>query len=110
MNQPVLVMSERGETALVQWHDGERLRRAYVPSAEVVGGHVEGETLAQGIQVGADWETLGGEGVTARALAEELRRVGVWTADDLHVNWRGAEKAACKVGREVLLRLLREAT
>ena len=110
MSQPVLVVRETGGTALVQWHDGERMRRACVPSTEVVGGHVKAETLGQGVQVGVDWEALGGEGVTARALAEELRRVGVWTADDLHVNWRGAEKAACKVGREVLLRLLREAT
>jgi len=104
----VLVVRDNGETALVQWLDGERSRRAFVPSAEVAGGSCSEEALAQGVAVGADWESLT-KGVSPVALAEGLRRHGVWTLGDLQAHWGVAQKAACKVATECLITMLEEA-
>lgn len=79
----VRVIRAQGPAVLVQWTDGDDLRRAYVPAREVLDGQVSSETLAAGIPYGLLWEEIVAFSVTPERLARELRRRGVWTTEDV---------------------------
>ena len=79
-------------TFLVEWDDGERLRRAYVPSEEVEDGRVSAEVLAACVEVGVNWA----EHIimpTALEFERQLKRSGIWTVEELGDNYLLAQKA-----------------
>jgi len=73
----VKVIAEMGKSAIVEYYDGAT-RRCIVPSEAVRGGAVMNSDLAAGIPYGVAWQI-----VTTEAVADELRRVGIWTGMDL---------------------------
>lgn len=83
---PVNVISTQGQACLVEWDDGVgRPRRAYVPASAVTDGRCVAP--ASGIAYGDDWEgILGTLSVTPDAVADELRRRGIWTREDARRN------------------------
>lgn len=84
----VRVVKVEGETALVEWTDAvEGLVRRFVPHSDVVAGAVQDEILNKGIEYGIDWSALASEfQFTPARLQNELRRAGIWTAEDAQAN------------------------
>jgi hypothetical protein len=82
--QTVKVISEIGNTAaLVEWYDGTALHRVTLPCELVRGDSVDEADLERGIPYGVAWETALQSTATPEAIANELRRCGIWTGDDL---------------------------
>jgi hypothetical protein len=69
---------------LVEFTDPDgRLRRVVVPPDAVSDeGEVDDEVLGMGIPYGLPWERIIGD-LSAEAVADALRRAGIWTLDDL---------------------------
>jgi hypothetical protein len=114
----VRVVATRGSraalTALVEWHDGERPRRTLVPLTAVCdsadGAQVDAAALEAGVDQGADWARLisgsaQAVGTAAGRLADDLRRAGIWTADDLSANYGRAQRMFARAATEDLSRL-----
>ncbi len=80
----VTLVRHSGAAALVEYADGEgRLRRVTIPAGEIVDGVVSEAELDRGIEYGLPWEELLALRVTPERVADELRRRGIWTAQDL---------------------------
>jgi len=83
----VTVVERRGKSALVEWLDGDLLRRAYVPADEVLLDKVDRMVLDAGIPYGVAWdEIVTLPKITPRALCVALRQQGLWTIADLEAN------------------------
>jgi hypothetical protein len=93
------IIAKEGESALVQWNDGGALKRGYVPAGEVsADGKCPADVLSASIPHGALWEEILEEilrtrPLTADAFATSLRAHGIWTAEDVERNPRGAQRA-----------------
>jgi len=76
------VVGREGVALLVQWADGDDLRRCIIPIEEhdAAKGTVDKEALDAGLPWGVQWEDVDG---VPLALAKELRRLGVFTRMDL---------------------------
>lgn len=105
----VRVVQRRGESALVEWLDGERQSRAMIPATAVVDDLVAEDVLAAGIPYGVPWGELVQLTATPDAVQAELYRVGVWTVDDLRQNPQLALGALQRVYGTDLAALMRAA-
>lgn len=92
MNQvKVNVIRRKGQSALVQFVDDDGLQRIELPSSSVgEDGLVDELELGMGMPYGLRWEEIVQFSVTPEMLADELRRRGIWTLDNLMVNMQGA--------------------
>jgi hypothetical protein len=79
---PVQIVGREGVALLVQWADGDDLRRCIIPPEDYNpdGGTVDKASLEAGLPWGIQWEDV--EGVP-RVVARELRRLGIFTTEDL---------------------------
>lgn len=84
----VRVVEVRGPSAVVEFAGG--LKRAIIPLEEIEEDSVSAETLELGVPYGAPWESLVQLKATPQQLADELRRNGIWTIEDLERNPRAA--------------------
>lgn len=93
----VKVVESKGKSALVQWRDGDDLRRAYVPADKVTvadeGARCDEDTLKAGIPYGVPWEELIKFDIDPAAIARELRLRGIWTSRDLEMNPKALRRA-----------------
>ena len=90
----VRIVEQEGESALVEWTEGDDLRRAYIPTEKVEGGKCYQDVLDAGIPYGAPWKDLiPTSGLTPEAIGRELRRKGFWTSADIQANMRIVQKA-----------------
>lgn len=84
---PVLVIEEGSQTVLVEYRTGDEEQvRVYLPREAVRDGTATPDDLAAGVPVGPHWEdtltaALGAH--FAHVVAQELRRIGIWTAFDV---------------------------
>lgn len=77
----VKVIRQEGPANLVEWLEGDHLKRVVVPVEAVLDGpKVDRAELDKGIEYGSDWTSV--PGVDDR-LVQELHRIGVWTKADL---------------------------
>jgi len=91
----VKIVETQGQSALVQYEDGDTLHRRYVPVKEIKRGKVEDEVLAAGIQYGIDWESrLDLSGLTPLAVDRALKEKGIWTTEDLFAKDRAIIRIA----------------
>ena len=90
----VKVLTEYGPSALVERAVGENMERRMVPSSELIVGKshadlkVSKEVWDTGIPYGVDWEAMAEVTVTPRQVADELRRRGIWTAEDFYSRYQ----------------------
>ena len=71
------------DIALMEWVESGKLRRAMLPVSSVESNTVAADVLAQAMPYGHAWEDESFPTVDAEALANELRREGIWTKEDL---------------------------
>jgi hypothetical protein len=79
---PVTVIETRGESVLVEYQAGG-LQRVIIPAMLIQGGAVDAEELDQGVPYGLPWETIVKLQATPARLADELRKNGIWTIEDM---------------------------
>lgn len=81
----VRLIISKGASSLVEFKDGELLKRVFVPSDTVKDGQCSEVILNRGIPYGHPWEdlefTIGGP-----ALAEALHKADLWTIEDVLKN------------------------
>ena len=90
----VKVVALRGESALVEWTDGDDVRRVYVPFEKIENDKCPQDVLEAGIPYGAPWEEL----ITfpdaiPQTIAKQLRRAGIWTSADIERHIPSAQRA-----------------
>ena len=73
----IKVVAETGKSSIVEYYDGST-QRVVVPSSVIHGDTLDDADLAAGVPYGVPWQA-----VTTPEIANELRRVGIWTAQDL---------------------------
>ena len=71
------------EVMLVEWAEGGKLHRAMLPIGSVELNTVAADVLTQAMTYGQTWEDEDFPAVDAEVLANELRREGIWTPEDL---------------------------
>lgn len=94
---PVKLLARREQSALVQWLDRGEINRGYVPASSIEDDMVNTTDLELAIPYGLPWAGLITLNATPEKLAHELRRVGIWTYDDLVKNGQGAIGAIQRV-------------
>jgi hypothetical protein len=82
---PARVVHIAGESALVEWQAEGKLRRCVLPVG-LAGAEIDAETLELGAPYGLPWEEIVTLQATPEALAENLRRAGIWTLADMARN------------------------
>lgn len=82
---PVRVVGQREGSALVEWIDEAGMyRRAYVPPGKIKDGTIAAKDLKKGIPYGLPWEDWIKIEATPERIANELRRMGMWTWQDIN--------------------------
>ena len=79
----VRVVDTKKDVVLAEWAESGKLRRAMLPIRSIESGAVAADVLEQAIPYGQAWEDEEFPAVDAEALANELRREGIWTGEDL---------------------------
>ena len=89
---PVTVIDTAGQSALVQWKDGDKIKRVFIPTTELHDRKVSADILSIGVPYGSQWEKYI-ESVTVNPVivANALRDAGYWTTRDIEVNPHGAQ-------------------
>lgn len=96
----VKVISRHGKSLLVEWVDGNgRYRRGYVPKTAVVDNVADPSVLAMAVPYGVDWDDCIEPVIapSAAAIANELRRNGIYTLEDARNNGGTAVAALMRV-------------
>lgn len=83
VKHPIRIISHKGPTALVEWTIKGDYFRAYVPIEVIVDGKVSEDELTAGAGYGVRWEEILSIRITPEAVARQLRRLGIWTSEDL---------------------------
>jgi len=81
---PVRLVAHKDGSALVEWLDPDGYHRAYVPMDRLKDGTVGAKDLERGIPHGLAWEEWIEVTATPEHIANELRRRGVWTWEDMN--------------------------
>jgi hypothetical protein len=87
----VKVISKQGQSALVEWHDGEATRRAYLPirllqrdpDKRYRSNEWEAQAPELGAPYGLPWAELLRLTVTPEEIEKALWQRGIFTADDI---------------------------
>lgn len=90
----VKVISQQGESALVEWHDGRSTQRAYLPARllrrsalnHYRPNEFDAPTPEQGAPYGVPWAELVTLSPTPEQVESALHQFGIWTAADLERN------------------------
>lgn len=107
----VKTVRQKGLVALVEWVAPDGLKRGVVPAEAIVKGKVDRDELGLAMPYGEPWEELVTVSATPQKIAAELRRVGIWTKEDLEARPNqalSAIQAAYGVGLADLLRAVRQ--
>lgn len=93
-------IARKGRSILVEWADDEGQHRSYVPYDSVF--DIQGQSVCEladlGIPYGVPWELLAHQlpAIDGTELQKELRRLGIWTYDDLRKNPAVGLNAICQ--------------
>lgn len=101
------VIAQRGQAALVEWSDVAGLHRSIIPLEQVhLSFDIDYAQLTAGIPFGVAWEEIDFGPDRAVRIAEELRRHGIWTRDDLQRKLPTARAVLIAVAAQDLTRLI----
>jgi len=106
----VRIIEQRGPSALIEWNVDDDIRRAFVPADTIEGDKCDGEIVEAGVPYGIPWEELADiSSITPEAIGKEMRRRGLWTADDMERNMQKVSKAIAVIISPVIISLRRAA-
>lgn len=80
---PVTVIKQMGATLLVQWMEGKRRKRGYIPSEELIKDKVDKEVLEMVQPYGIPFADIVEMKATPQRLEDKLYDSDIWTLDDL---------------------------
>jgi hypothetical protein len=89
----VNVVEKNDKVILVEWIEDNRTHRGVVPASSVQDSSVALEEVHRALPYGEDWEAAMDLHTSPAAVAEQLRRSGIWTKHDLMYNIRQAQIA-----------------
>jgi hypothetical protein len=111
---PAKRIKELKGMVLVQWHDGENPRRNWVVPVMIKGENDDGTILVSnpevGVQYGMDFSKIFEMEATPSDLDRELKRMNIWTADDVRArpnDVRAAIQAAYGVDFSALMQAVK---
>lgn len=82
--QKVKVLNDQGKTALVEWFEGEQVKRGFIPSKQLSeDGEVSIKVLGAASPYGIPWARVAKLQATPEGLEQALHAAGIWTAEDL---------------------------
>jgi hypothetical protein len=89
MVKTVQIILRKNDLHLVEWKEQEMPHRAWVTPDMIAEKSENGKTATvknpiAGIPYGMDWSPLISINATPRDFDRELKRVGIWTVQDLH--------------------------
>lgn len=87
---PVRLLNSSGVAALVEWESKGKLSRAMIQAEDYSDGCVEAAALAAAIPYGIPWEDVKFQNPKPEAVADALRRAGIWTKEDLYTKTNAA--------------------
>lgn len=80
----VRIIRTKGQSALVEFVIKGSYRRVFIPTNEVKDGKAPQSVLEKGIVYGDPWEDFMELVADKKQMANELRRRGMWVAEDLN--------------------------
>ena len=80
--QRVVVIKQKGGSALVEYSVGGVAARKFVPTVEILGDKVSQSVLDSGIPYGFPWEELSLQ-FDMEKFSVEMHKVGLWTPQDV---------------------------
>lgn len=89
MKTAVRKIFHKGQSSVVEWtDDADNTRRVVVPSDEVLkeNGILVVEDVEDGYAYGVEWEKLIHTRMGPKAIADALRKNGIWTLEDYAKN------------------------
>jgi len=104
---PVQVIRRSGQAVLAQIIKDGSLRRFYIPASEGSAKGVSEEALERSTPYGIAWAEFFDDEEFGQRVERELRRVNIWTLDDLALNTTGAATAFLRSERDNVYRLIR---
>ena len=93
----VNIVKREKKSVLVAWMDGGQYRRAYAPASKLKGNSIDAAALEKCPAYGLDWAAKFASLPGADILANELRRQGIWTADDFKRGRRTVNAVMMKI-------------
>jgi len=93
----VEIIKREKKSVLVAWMDGGQYHRAYVPASKLKGNSIDAAALEKCPAYGLDWAAKFANLPGADILANELRRQGIWTADDFRRGRRTVNAVMMKI-------------
>ena len=103
---PVKVIRQDGAVALVEYIDGESIRRVTVPISHIVSEQCDVSVLAAGIPFGEVWG-LHVPAIAPDEISVQLRRRGLWTKADVLKRPEEARSAVYEAAKEIYAALIR---
>lgn len=90
----VKIIARDGHSALIEWVDNGKLYRGILPIASIRGDSYVTETeLKRAAPYGIAWEEVVILKATSEQLAQNLRKRGLWTAQDVYGQPEQAQSA-----------------
>jgi len=108
----IKVISQRGQSALVEYIKDGVLKRVTIPTKDIVDGQISNYKLKLGIPYGIEWSKYIRLDATPQDLEQNLRRAGIWTKEDALQNAQrvlGAIQATYQVDLGAIMRIAKEA-
>jgi hypothetical protein len=106
----IKIIQHQGHSALVEWMEDKKVKRATVPANVIKEEQVSKYQLDLGIPYGIPWSQIKLR-ASASKLEEELHRVGIWTAEDALNNAPaivGALQATYSVDMGIIMKIAKQ--
>ena len=81
----VSIIRTKNTISLIEWDNGT-LQRGYIPNNLIIDDYVDGKDLELAIPYGINWEDIITLTVTVKQLDYELKKMGIWTLEDILLN------------------------
>ncbi len=104
----IKIISQRKQSALVEFTKNDKLQRVTVPASDIVDDQISDYKLKMAIPFGVEWSELITLQATSQDLEQNLRRVGIWTKEDALQNVNkvlGAIQATYQVDLGAILKI-----
>jgi len=107
----VSVIRRMGETILVEWMEGKRRKRGFIPTSKLDDDKVDEKEIAMARPYGIPFADVIQLKATSQQLEDKLYDNGIWTLEDLTANSRilpGILQSVYAVDMAALFRVARD--